>query len=110
MLMYTHFSNTISWSRLDGGLVYADDIVCTRGLSFPQTKLASAVRGAFDAVKRSLLSPQRLHLSSRFPNNCLLSALTSSEQSSFVDITVLDTDLQSRAEGEHAGWSNLIEI
>ena len=28
MLMYTHFSNTISWSRLDGGLVYADDIVC----------------------------------------------------------------------------------
>ena len=28
MLMYSHFSNTISWSRLDGGLVYADDIVC----------------------------------------------------------------------------------
>ena len=50
--------------------------VCTRGLSFPQTKLASAVRGAFDAVRRSLLSPQRLHLSCRFPNNCLLSALT----------------------------------
>ena len=50
--------------------------VCTRGLSFPQTKLASAVRGAFDAVRRSLLSPQRLHLSCRFPNNCLLSAFT----------------------------------
>ena len=51
------------------------------------------VRGAFDAVRRSLLSPQRLHLSCRFPNNCLLSAFTSSEQSSFVDITAQHTDL-----------------
>ena len=76
--------------------------VCTRGLSFPQTKLASAVRGAFDAVRRSLLSPQRLHLSCRFPNNCLLSAFTSSEQLSFVDVTALHTDLLSRADREHA--------
>ena len=75
--------------------------MCTRGLSFPQTKLASAVRGAFDAVRRSLLSPQRLHLSCRFPNNCLLSAFTS-EQLSFVDITALHTDLQSRVDREHA--------
>ena len=76
--------------------------MCTRGLSFPQTKLASAVRGAFDAVRRSLLSPQRLHLSCRFPNNCLLSAFTSSEQLSFVDVTALHRDLLSRADREHA--------
>ena len=76
--------------------------VCTRGLSFPQTKLASAVRGAFDAVRRSLLSPQRLHLSCRFPNNCLLSVFTSSEQLSFVDVTAVHTDLLSRADREHA--------
>ena len=87
-------------STLDGGLVYADDIVCVQeGYRFHRR---SAVRGAFDAVRRSLLSPQRLHLSSRFPNNCLLSAFISSEQSFFVDITALHTDLQSRAEREPA--------